>query len=282
MRRFSRIAVVTMLFMVFLMGWGTACNNGTDPIDEDPVVPSTPTNKLPVANAGTDFEHNISDSGTTITLSGGGTDEDGTIASYAWTCTSRPTGADMPAFNDSTAQNPQVSGFNRLGEYTFTLKVTDNEGAESAGAVVKVTLAKNASTFFDIAPISFSPAPVTELNFTPSYTGITNPDFSSADISNILTYTLKVINFEQDYINTWNSADGFDGRIPTDTHIHYQTDLAGFTQRFFYNGNLVGVRAIAAMVADDEFFFGQSYSIIGNIDDIPGITVSRKVTSGSM
>jgi hypothetical protein len=95
-------------------------------------------NKVPTANAGGNKSVQLSPTAS-VTLDGSGADEDGTIASYAWTCTSKPNGAAAPTFS-STAPNPAVSGFDTVGDYEFQLKVTDNEGAVSAPASVKVTV----------------------------------------------------------------------------------------------------------------------------------------------
>jgi uncharacterized repeat protein (TIGR01451 family) len=69
----------------------------------------------------------------TVKLDGSAsTDTDGTIASYAWT-----------ASNGQTAegQNAELT-FNQAGEYTITLKVTDNDGATHSASSQQITVAK--------------------------------------------------------------------------------------------------------------------------------------------
>ncbi|MEK8021637.1 MAG: PKD domain-containing protein, partial [Candidatus Parabeggiatoa sp.] len=69
----------------------------------------------------------------TVKLDGStSTDTDGTIASYAWT-----------ASNGQTAegQNAELT-FNQAGEYTITLKVTDNDGATHSASSQQITVAK--------------------------------------------------------------------------------------------------------------------------------------------
>ena len=79
-------------------------------------------NKLPTANAGSD--QTIQLPTATATLSGSGTDTDGTIASYAWTKKSGPT--------TGTITSPAKAGTTLTGlvqgVYVFTLTVTDNQG----------------------------------------------------------------------------------------------------------------------------------------------------------
>src|SRR5690606_17366637 len=87
----------------------------------------------PTANAGAD--KSITLPTNNVTLSGIGTDEDGTITSYKWTKISGPT-----SFNIVNANSPStdVSGFVQ-GIYEFELTVTDNKGA-SANSSIKVTV----------------------------------------------------------------------------------------------------------------------------------------------
>jgi predicted esterase len=76
-------------------------------------------NRIPIANAGPD--KTISTSNTTIT--GSGTDADGTLASYAWTKLSGPS-AEL-----NNISSPTLGVTNLVaGEYLFRLIVTDNSG----------------------------------------------------------------------------------------------------------------------------------------------------------
>ena len=88
-----------------------------------------PSNQAPTANAGPDI--NITLPNNTVTLSGSGTDPDGSIASYQWTKFSGPS-----QYTISSATQKQT-GVNNLtqGIYKFELKVTDNSGASARDTV---------------------------------------------------------------------------------------------------------------------------------------------------
>jgi hypothetical protein len=80
------------------------------------------SNLLPTANAGTD--QTITLPTNTVTLTGSGTDADGTIASYAWSKVSGPASGTITS---STTASTTVTGLVQ-GVYKFELKVTDNSG----------------------------------------------------------------------------------------------------------------------------------------------------------
>ncbi len=80
-------------------------------------------NQSPIANAGSNI--NITLPTNSVTLSGSGSDPDGTIASYRWTKISGPSQYNITSFNKS-----QTTIYNLVqGVYTFELRVTDNLGA---------------------------------------------------------------------------------------------------------------------------------------------------------
>jgi hypothetical protein len=87
------------------------------------VVISSSGNISPIADAGTDQTITLPTS--TATLTGSGTDSDGTIVSYGWTKVSGPTGGTI------TSPSSASTGITALqeGVYTFRLTVTDNLGA---------------------------------------------------------------------------------------------------------------------------------------------------------
>src|SRR4029077_10739494 len=68
--------------------------------------------------------------GLTCAFTSTSSDPDGTVASYAWTFGDGAT---------STAQNPSHS-YGAGGTYTVTLRVTDNQGAQSTTASQSVTV----------------------------------------------------------------------------------------------------------------------------------------------
>ncbi|HXS58993.1 MAG TPA: PKD domain-containing protein [Hanamia sp.] len=82
----------------------------------------TVTNVAPTAHAGSDQTITLPTS--TVTLTGSGTDTDGTIASYSWSKISGST----YTISNSTVSNPTISNLLQ-GTYVFRLTVTDNQGA---------------------------------------------------------------------------------------------------------------------------------------------------------
>ncbi|WP_324671426.1 PKD domain-containing protein [Hymenobacter sp. GOD-10R] len=100
---------------------------------------TTATNQAPVANAGANQSITLPTS--SATLSGSGTDADGTVASYAWTQVSGPNTA---TFTNKTVAQPVVSGLT-AGTYVFSLIVTDNLGLASAAAQTSVTVSSAAN-----------------------------------------------------------------------------------------------------------------------------------------
>jgi hypothetical protein len=109
-------------------------NDGATGRDEVTVTVNTaaPANENPVANAGSNRTITLPTSSTT--LSGSGTDSDGTIATYRWTQVSGPGTA---LINPVTAANTTVSGL-VAGTYVFRLTITDNDGATDTDDVTVV------------------------------------------------------------------------------------------------------------------------------------------------
>jgi hypothetical protein len=92
---------------------------------------ATPSNQLPVANAGTDITITLPVS--TATLNGSGSrDNDGTIAGYAWSKISGPSSFTIA---NTGVVSTNVTGL-ALGVYSFRLAVTDNAGATTADTVL--------------------------------------------------------------------------------------------------------------------------------------------------
>ena len=115
-------------------------NNGAISTDMVQVTVNPAPNKLPVAQAGSDIT--IALPVNNITLSGSGTDADGTIVSYSWSKVSGPSNYNI-ANSGSAVTN--VSGLVD-GVYQFQLKVTDNEGATATDIItVKVNPVPNQS-----------------------------------------------------------------------------------------------------------------------------------------
>lgn len=92
-------------------------------------VPPPPSNQAPTANAGSDITITLPIN--TVTLSGSGTDPDGTIVAYSWTKISGPT-----TYTISSASQAQTTINNLVqGTYVFQLTVTDNSGATGSDQV---------------------------------------------------------------------------------------------------------------------------------------------------
>ena len=93
-------------------------------------TPPPPVNQPPVARAGADVTIQLPIS--QVKLNGGASsDPDGSIAAYAWTKTSGPSGASL---SGQTTSQLTVNGLT-VGSYTFQLQVTDNQGATSTDEV---------------------------------------------------------------------------------------------------------------------------------------------------
>jgi hypothetical protein len=99
---------------------------GTDVAGSEP-----PANLPPTANAGSNQSAFV---GQQITLSGSGTDTDGTIASYSWTQTSGPAVV-LGGAGATRTFTPTVAG-----SYVFALVVTDDDGAQSIPDSITVTI----------------------------------------------------------------------------------------------------------------------------------------------
>ena len=115
-------------------------DDGATSVDTIQVTVYAATNISPIANAGSD--QIITLPVNTITLSGSGSDADGTVADYTWTQISGPSG-----YNIVNANSPgtDVTGLVQ-GVYQFELEVTDNNGATGTDTVlVTVNIAGNIS-----------------------------------------------------------------------------------------------------------------------------------------
>lgn len=135
-------------------------------------------NTLPVANAGNDFSVQA---GQTASFDGSSsTDADGTITSYAWSSS---------VGNLSGAQPSTV--INAVGQYTYTLTVTDNlGGTDTDEVVVTVTPANTAPTANAGADISINAGQVANFNGTGSSDAegaITLYAWTSSALSSALT-----------------------------------------------------------------------------------------------
>ena len=113
-------------------------NEGMSASDTTLVVVN-PKNNPPSADAGEDFTVNEQQS---VTLSGSGTDSDGTIDTYLWTQTS---GTAVNLSNVAVA-NPSFTSptLTQSEQLTFELTVTDNQGAIDVDSVIVTVVPVNA------------------------------------------------------------------------------------------------------------------------------------------
>jgi hypothetical protein len=140
----------TLCLSIFLVGCGGGGKGG----DESP-----PINQPPSVSAGID---QVVPTYLTVTLSGSGSDNDGSISRYSWTQTSGTTVTlDNPNSAITSFQTPEINQDETL---TFELVARDNEGATSKDSVsITVMLVEQPNTFmlyiqfYDTDTVSSSP-----------------------------------------------------------------------------------------------------------------------------
>jgi dienelactone hydrolase len=138
------LTVAGMAVGTYSFRFKTTDNSGNT--DSDYVTLTvTPANVLPVANAGTDKTITLPQNSVTVT--GSGTDADGTIASYAWTKVSGST----VILSGTTTTTLTASGLVE-GSYVFRLTVKDNRGGSKYDDM-KVTVVAGTSAPFNQAPV---------------------------------------------------------------------------------------------------------------------------------
>ncbi|MBL6448895.1 tandem-95 repeat protein [Fulvivirga sp. 29W222] len=112
-------------------------DDGATAFDEVNVIVNPATiNSPPTANAGSDKTINLPTNSTTLT--GSGSDSDGSIVSYAWAQLSGPT---VTLAN----QNTTTLGLSDLieGSYEFKITITDDDGATGSDNVLVTVIAAN-------------------------------------------------------------------------------------------------------------------------------------------
>ena len=114
---------------IYLFELHVTDDNGAISGDTVQVTVNAATNIPPVANAGPD--QTITLPVNSITLSGSGSDVDGTVVGYSWTKISGPS-----SYNIVNANSPgtNVTGLVQ-GVYQFVLTVTDNNGASGTDTI---------------------------------------------------------------------------------------------------------------------------------------------------
>lgn len=181
-------------------------------------VPAPGANAIPVANAGVDKTIQLPT--TTVTLSGSGTDSDGTIAAYAWAQLTGPVSTTLTGANTNSVT---VSGLTTAGNYTFALIVTDNKGATSVQDTVQVTVTAATvvtPTIFSFTPTSGVAGSTVEITGT-NFSGVTNVRFNGLFSNFVVNSTTK--------ITATVPASGTTGKIIVETSNGNATSANNFT-----------------------------------------------------
>lgn len=120
-----------------------------------------PANQSPVANAGGDKVITLPTSSTSLT--GSGTDSDGSVSAYLWTKISGPAAG---VITNSTSATATVSGLTQ-GVYQYQLKVTDDDGATATDNIqVTVNAAANAAPVANAGGDKSITLPTSSINIT--------------------------------------------------------------------------------------------------------------------
>lgn len=162
----------------------------------------TITNVAPTANAGPDQTIQLPTNSVSVT--GSGTDSDGSISSYLW---SKVSGGSVTITNPTSASTT-FTGLTQ-GIYTFQLQVTDNQGATgidqltitvNKGAAPTITLSGDQTITVNNASVSATV--VWASGYSGSYqwtkvsgpgtTGFGNPTASSTTVTNLQTGTYVI------------------------------------------------------------------------------------------
>lgn len=140
----SNLGVSNLLAGTYVFRLTVKDNDGGVKSDDVTVTVKTSststTNKLPVANAGSDRLIKLPTTG--LYLTGLGSDPDGTVASYKWVQISGP----RVSLSSATSAKAYVSGL-VSGECVFRLTITDNNGATDYDDVKMV---------FSYAPVAYA------------------------------------------------------------------------------------------------------------------------------
>ncbi len=140
-------------------------NNGASDKDTMKVTVLPAPNQAPTANAGNDIT--ITLPVNTATLNGSGTDNDGTIVSYAWAKISGPAAGSVNNASSATATAESLV----QGIYQFELTVTDNSGAIDKDTMqIMVLPAPNQAPIANAGPDQAITLPVNTVNLDGSGT----------------------------------------------------------------------------------------------------------------
>ena len=223
-------------------------NKGAKATDDiNIIVKPVSANQPPVANAGPDVIITLPTS--SVTLTGSGTDPDGTIALYTWTQVSGPSISSIA--NPSTAR-PTISKLVE-GRYVFKLKVTDNKGSIASNqmqltvkAVTGRTITKNINVNIYGGSNPYNNTTWNNWNVgTSSATNVTSglfkySDGTSSAVKAVLSYSLGV----------GDNASNYGGGMAPPEVLRYTSDgqnsrtltLSGLSTSLTYNIELYASR----------------------------------------
>ncbi|MVT08102.1 PKD domain-containing protein [Chitinophaga tropicalis] len=146
---------------------------------------TTPVNKAPVANAGTNISITLPTS--TVTLNGStSADSDGKINAYAWKKVSGPA---VGTITSAAAAQTTVTGLTTAGTYVFALTVTDDDKATDADSV---TVTVKAAPVANKAPVANAGTNITIT--LPTSTVTLNGSASADSDGKISAYAWKKVN----------------------------------------------------------------------------------------
>jgi hypothetical protein len=214
-------------------------NKGGTGLDTLQVTVNAAVNIPPTANAGADQTIILPTS--TVSLSGSGTDPDGSISGYTWTKISGPASGTITSPNSASATAKSLV----QGVYKFQLTVTDNKGATGKDTM-QVTVTQSAARVsletFDAQPANGS------IRLT--WTTLNEKNISGFDVEKRTTNTWKKIAYipstggslaENNYF--------FSDYLPVPGLNHYRLKIVDVENKFVYsdivnvelktNGNIV-------------------------------------------
>ena len=127
------LSVSAFMLLTACSSGGDGSSGGSDASAGDNVDSNKTkvVNKAPIANAGADLNGQV---GQQLTITGAGTDSDGTISSYEW-----KKGSTVVSSTASFDYTPSS-----VGTEIFTLTVTDNKGATGSDTMSLVSIAATA------------------------------------------------------------------------------------------------------------------------------------------
>ena len=179
-------------------------------------------NITPVANAGSDQSVYYPPTSTTTLNGSGSFDPDGTIAAYSWVQIS---GSPVTVVSP-TSQSTNLSGMTTGGIRTFSLTVTDNNGAVSTPDTISVTVIPNAT------PVA-NPGPAKTIVLPTTYTTLDGS--GSSDDNAIVSYL-------------WTQVSGIVAIITSPSSS--VTTVTGMTQ--------AGIRVFRLRVTDAQGLFAEA------------------------